>query len=147
MDLFPNVKYWNLAVDDPLQMLLTNGRTLATTDLSDSLWTRLIDVPDALQRRTYEGSGRITIGVEDGFADWNEGTYRLDIDEGVASCERVTAEADVSMDVNTLGALYMGGQDATGLARVGRIEGSPESVRKLDGLFRGAVAPWCAEIF
>ena len=147
VDLFPIVKYWNIASDDPIQLLLHDGRTVTTTNNSDSLWIRLIDVPDALQGRTYEGSGAITIAVADKFADWNAGTYRLSVDGGAASVERTTVDADVAMDVSTLGALYLGGRDAMGLAQVGRIEGSPEAVRQLDGLFRTAVAPWCPEVF
>jgi predicted acetyltransferase len=56
-------------------------------------------------------------------------------------------EADVALNVDTLGALYLGGSNAVGLAKVGRIEGSPEAIRRLDALFRGSVAPWCGEIF
>jgi predicted acetyltransferase len=147
VDLFPIVKHWNIAVDDPLQWLLHDGRTLTTTDLSDSLWVRLVDLADSLQRRTYSGSGAVTIDVADWFAPWNQGTYRLSVADGHGVCEKVTAEADVAMDVNTLGALYMGGRDAMGLARVGRIDGTPEAVALLDSLFRSSVAPWCPEVF
>ncbi len=147
IDLFPNVKYWNIPPDDPLQLLLGDGRTVITENLSDSLWIRLIDVADALTRRTYNGSDSITIQVADRFADWNEGTYKLTVADGVATCERVTAECDVAMDVSTLGALYLGATDAIGLARVGRIAGQPEAVRRLRNMFRSDVAPWCPEIF
>lgn len=147
IDLFPIVKYWDLPVDDPLEHLFYDGRGVKTTNLSDSLWIRLIDVPDALGRRSYNRNGSITISITDAFADWNEGTYRLVVDEGVGSCERVNGEGDVAMDVATLGSLYLGGRNASGLARVGKIVGSGEAIAQLDGMFRGAVAPWCAEIF
>ena len=55
--------------------------------------------------------------------------------------------AFVAMDVNTLGALYLGGRDAMGFGRVGRIKGSPEAIARLDGFFRTAVAPWIQEVF
>ena len=147
VDLFPIVKCWNIAADDPLQLLLHDGRAVTTTNKSDSLWIRLIDVADALQRRSYEGSGSITVAVEDSFAEWNAGTYRITVDDGAAEVDRVTGDADVEMDVNTLGALYLGGRDAMGLGRVGRITGSPEAIALLDGLFRTAVAPWVQEVF
>ncbi len=147
IDLFPIVKHWNLPVDDPLSLLLHDGRTLGTTDLSDSLWIRLIDVSEALPRRTYTGSGTMTIGVSDPFCDWNDGTYRLSVDNGTATCETVNGDPDVTMNVNTLGAVFLGGASAVGLARVGRIDGAPEAVGQLDTLFRGSIAPWCAEIF
>ncbi|MDJ0952495.1 MAG: GNAT family N-acetyltransferase [Acidimicrobiia bacterium] len=147
VDLFPIVKCWNIAADDPLQLLLHDGRAVTTTNMSDSLWIRLVDVADALRRRTYAGSGTITIAVADAFADWNAGTYRITVENGVATVDKVVTEADLAMDVSTLGALYLGGRDAMGLARVGRIEGSVEAVGKLDALFRISVAPWCAEVF
>jgi len=147
IDLFPIVKHWNLPVDDPLQMLLRDGRALSTEDLSDSLWMRLIEVPKALESRSYTGSGAITIDVHDPFASWNDGTYRLEVEDGQATCRPVGMDAEVAMDVNTLGAIYLGGRDAKALARIGRIEGAPEAVARLDALFRGAIAPWCAEVF
>ncbi|MDJ0663300.1 MAG: GNAT family N-acetyltransferase [Acidimicrobiia bacterium] len=147
IDLFPIVKHWDLPVDDPLDHLFNDGRGINTTSLHDSLWIRLIDVLDALGKRTYSRDGGITISLSDAFAEWNEGTYRLEVDGGVGSCERVSGEGDVAMDVATLGALYLGGSDARGLARVGRIAGGPEAISLLDMMFRGSVAPWCAEIF
>ena len=147
IDLFPIVKYWDLPVDDPLDHLFYDGRGVKTTDLSDSLWIRLIDVVDALGRRTYGRDGTIAISLSDDFAEWNQGTYRLEIDGGMGSCEQIRGDGDVAMDVATLGSLYLGGRDATGLARVGKIDGSPEAIASLDAVFRGAVAPWCPEIF
>jgi predicted acetyltransferase len=147
IDLFPIVKYWNNPIDDPLQSLVRNGRAVATTELGDGLWVRLVDLPAALQARTYSGSGSIVLGIADSFCDWNEGTYRMTIEDGVAKCERVATESDVAMDVGTLGALYMGGRDATSLARAGLIDGDADSVARLDTLFSNSPKPWCPEIF
>jgi predicted acetyltransferase len=147
VDLFPIVKYWDLPVDDPLDHLFYDGRGVKTTDLSDSLWIRLIDVVAALEQRTYSYDGNVTISITDAFADWNEGTYRLLVDGGVGTCKPASGEADIAMDVATLGSLYLGGGSAIGLARVGKIDGSHEAVAQLDAMFRGAVAPWCPEIF
>ena len=147
IDLFPIVKYWNNPVDDPVALLLRDGRAVATTDYGDSLWVRLIDVPAALQARRYEGQGCLVIGLTDSFCDWNEGTYRVAVDEGVASVERVATESDVSMDVASLGALYMGGRDAAAMARAGLIDGAADAIGRLNAMFRHSPAPWCPEIF
>jgi predicted acetyltransferase len=146
IDLFPIVRYWSNPVDDPLSFLMRDGRA-RETKVSDSLWTRLIDVPAALAERTYATDGSLTLGVSDSFCDWNDGTYRMTVDEGTAKCERVATESDVAMDVSTLGALYLGGRDAMSLARAGLIDGSPEAVHQLNAMFRGSPAPWCPEIF
>jgi predicted acetyltransferase len=146
IDLFPIVKYWNNPVDDPLPFLLRDGRA-AETKTQDALWSRLIDVPAALEARRYERDGSIVVRVADTFCDWNEGTYRITVDGGAAKCEPVVAEPDVSLPVGTLGALYMGGNSAVSLARAGLLDGNSESVHTLDGVFRNSVAPWCHEIF
>jgi predicted acetyltransferase len=147
IDLFPIVKYWNNPIDDPLPLLLRDGRTVATTEYSDGLWIRLIDVADALVKRTYTGTDSVVIGIADPFCSWNEGTYRLVVEDGVASCDKVTAEPDVTMNVNTLGALYMGGRDAVAFGRVGRIDGDAAAIARLGVLLRSSPAPWCPEIF
>lgn len=146
IDLFPIVKYWNNPIDDPLHFLLRDGRA-AETKISDALWTRLIDLPAALEARTYERDGSIVLRVEDEFCGWNDGTYRLSVSEGVAQCEVVVAEPDVSLPVATLGSLYMGGHSAQSLARVDLLQGDVDSVGRLDDLFRSYPAPWCQEIF
>lgn len=146
IDLFPIVKYWNNPVDDPLVFLLEDGRAVETKT-HDALWTRLIDVPAAVRARRYSSDGTVTIRVADSFCQWNDGSYRIEVDGGVAACERVTAAADVSMSVGALGALYLGGRNARALARVGLLDGEPAAVGKLDALFRSYPAPWCPEIF
>lgn len=146
IDLFPIVKYWNNPVDDPLPFLLDDGRAVETKT-SDGLWTRLIDVPAALGARLYAADGALTIRVEDSFCEWNDATYRLEVEGGVASCQRVTAEPDVSMPASTLGALYLGGRSARALHRVDLLQGDPVALTKLDSMFRSYPAPWCPEIF
>jgi predicted acetyltransferase len=146
IDLFPIVKYWNNPVDDPLEFLFHDGRAIRTK-ASDALWTRLVDVPAALRARRYSGDGAVTIHVADSFCDWNDGSYRIEVDDGAATCERVTSAPEVVMPASTLGALYMGGRNARALARVGLLEGDAGAIGKLDTLFRSYPAPWCPEIF
>ncbi len=146
IDLFPIVKYWNNPVDDPLPFLLEDGRAVETK-VFDGLWTRLIDVPAALRARRYGADGVLVMRVGDSFGEWNDGTYRIEVDDGVAACERTTREPDVSLPASTLAALYLGGRSARTLARVGLLHGDPAAVAKLDSLFRSYPAPWCPEIF
>lgn len=147
IDLFPIIKHWNMAPDDPLWLLFRDGRAVGTTSVSDGVWVRLIDVPRALEARRYTRDGSVSIRVVDDFCRWNDGAYHLSIDEGRASCTKADGDTDVSMTASTLGALYLGGRDAAALARVGRIEGSPEAVHRLNWLLRSSPDPWCAEIF
>ena len=112
--------------------------------LSDGVWVRLVDVEAALSRRGYAEGEPVVIEVRDAFCPWNEGRYRLA--GGVA--ERTGAEADLALDVDALGTVYLGGFGFAALAQAGRVvELRQGGLRRADVLFRGDRAPWCPEIF
>ena len=110
------------------------------------MYVRLLDVPGAMEARRYATTDRITIEVTDamGIAD---GTYELAGSPDGASCVASTKTADVTLDVATLSALYLGAGLADTLARAGRIEGSSEVVARFGQMLRSRVAPNCSEIF
>ena len=147
IDLFPIVKHWNNPVDDPLPMLLRDGRALKTTELADGLWVRLIDLPAALVQRTYPHDGSLVIDVTDRWCPWNEGRYRLTVTAAKAQCEPTADDPDLRMDISALGALYMGGQNAAGMTRAGLIAGAPTAVARAAEMFRTTPLPWCPEVF
>lgn len=146
IDLFPRVSWWNLPLDDPLAALVTDDRRLRRT-LSDAMWVRLMDVTAALEARTYESDGVIVFSVEDATRPKNSGTYRLEVVDGTAQVMETTDPPEISMDIEILGHLYLGGGDARVMAAAGRIDGDPVAVSTLHGLFRTDVAPWCPEVF
>jgi predicted acetyltransferase len=148
IDLFPIVKYWNYPADDPLRFMVNDGRQIRIKESNDGIWVRLIDVADAMARRTYAAPGELVIGVEDRFCEWNRGSYALTVDDdGSARCRRIDAAADVEVDVSTLGSLYLGGRSAAAMALAGAVSGAAEAIGRLDAMFGGAPAPWCPEIF
>jgi len=147
IDLFPIVKYWNLAPDDPLWLLLDDGRAVGITGVADALWVRLIDLRAAIERRAYGRDGSVVLRVADDFCEWNDGVFRVSVAGGQASCRPTNEEPDVSMTASTLGALYLGGGDALAFARAGLIVGAHEDVETLAWLFRSSPEPWCPEIF
>jgi predicted acetyltransferase len=146
IDLFPNLEWWNMPIDDPLVVKVTDARRVRRT-LSDALWIRLVDIPVALNARSYEFDGVVTFEVHDATRADNTGTYRLECRDGLASCERVDVAVDLVFDTSVLGHLYLGGGDAMAMAAAGRIEGERESVRTLNRLFRSDQPPWCPEVF
>lgn len=146
IDLFPRVSWWNMPVDDPLPASVTDNRRVRRT-LSDALWIRLMDVGAALEARTYERDGAVTFSVEDAVRPKNSGTYRLEVVDGEPRCARTTDSPRISLDIDVLGHLYLGGGDARVMAAAGRINGEPETVSAVHGLFRSDVAPWCPEVF
>ena len=126
--------------DGPLRWALVDPRRLETLEVRDAMWTRILDVPAALRARHFEHDGEITIGVDDptGIA---AGTVHLRVTDGRAEAEMTTATPDLSLGVETLASLYLGGFSARVVQRAGRIEGSAQAAARLDDLFRVAEAP------
>ncbi|MGO4536963.1 GNAT family N-acetyltransferase [Leifsonia sp. 2MCAF36] len=137
LDLVAAVKVWTRGVDEPVQALVNDIRGARVTDLEDHLWVRILDVPAALQARTYEQDGSVVLDVADdlGFA---AGRFRLTVRDGRAEVAPTDDPADVTLAVNALGSVYLGHDVARGLALAGRIEGDVDA---LDRLFRTAVPP------
>ena len=146
IDLFPNIDYWNLPVDDPLPTSLRASRGV-NLKLGDALWVRLIDVCRALEARTYGLDGAVTFGIDDPIFPDAGGVFELVVDGGSGSCRRVDGSPDITVSADALGRLYLGGGDAAQLARTGRITGDATWVTKLQRLFRGDTQPWCNEVF
>lgn len=143
IDLYPNLSHWNMAIDDPLAEIVTDQRQVRR-GVRDAMWVRVMDVSRALEGRTYEIDDSLVIEVLD--ADGSS-THRIEVEEGVANCARTTAEPDVSMDIDVLGHLYLGGGNALTMAGAGRIRGEIGTVHRLQRLFNTAAAPWCSGVF
>jgi predicted acetyltransferase len=63
---------------------------------------RLVDVPRAVEALEYPEApdAEFTLAVDDPLADWNDATFRLAVEDGRATCERVAsgATAEEAMD-------------------------------------------------
>ncbi len=147
VDGCPNVRLWNMAIDDPIRMMVNEPRRIRVTAHFDALWIRILDVTRALEARSYESDGSVTFRLVDTFRPRTEGTYRLDVEGGAGSCERADVAPDIEIDVDVLGALYLGGGDAHGYADAGRIRGDVSAVGALDRILRTARSPWCNQVF
>jgi GNAT superfamily N-acetyltransferase len=121
-DLIGTVKVGTVGPEDPL--LHWAGGPRGTADLAtyDSLWVRLVDLPDALQDRTWSAACDVVVEVADTAAPWNDGTWRIRAnDDGQATVERTTAESDVLLGVEALGAAYLGGGNLAAMQRAGML--------------------------
>ncbi|MGM7678141.1 GNAT family N-acetyltransferase [Microbacterium sp. A94] len=126
--------------DDPLPWLVADQRGVDIA-VHDHGWLRILDVPAALTARTYRAPLDIVLRVEDtlGFAS---GCWRLAIEDGHALLTPVEGgEADVTLDVSTLSALYVGGVSAAQLRAAGRMDVTAEVAASIDDAFRAAEAP------
>jgi predicted acetyltransferase len=120
---------------DPLPYLLTDSRLVRTTASEDALWLRIMDVPVALEARSYDADLDTVIEVRDGFRS-DGGRFALEVRGGLARCVRTDARPVFEMDLDVLGSLYLGGHRAATLAAANRIRCSdPESLARLDQAF------------
>jgi predicted acetyltransferase len=129
--------------DHPLFLLLANPRRMAYR-MGDSLWVRLVDVGAALSGREYRDGGRLVFEVRDATCPWNEGRWKLE--GGKAS--RTEEAADIALDVDALGAAYLGAVSFAELRDALRVEELvPGAIGRADAVFGWRPLPWCPEIF
>ncbi|MQA16238.1 MAG: GNAT family N-acetyltransferase [Pseudonocardiaceae bacterium] len=148
VDLGAEVVHRNLAVDDPLPLLLADPRAAVQT-VSDSLWIRLVDLDRALRARRYTAPCDLVLEVADALCPWNAGSWRLQVDsDGAARVQRSDAEPDLRCDIADLAAAYLGDTRFTALAAAARVvELRPGAVPAASRAFAGDTAPHCPEVF
>jgi predicted acetyltransferase len=147
LDLVRRVRWWNQPLDSSLPHLLIDPRQARTT-VTDAIHLRVIDVPVALAGRRYLTPLDLVIELTDRVFAGNAGRWRLLGDREKAFCEPTESPADVAMDIETLGAIYLGGTSLTSLAAAGRVSGgSADSVRDVSAAFGWDVQPWCLNTF
>ncbi|MEU6153692.1 GNAT family N-acetyltransferase [Actinosynnema sp. NPDC047251] len=146
LDHVGEVKYFT-ASDDPIVHLLDDAR-LALRARTDSLWVRLVEVDRALSLRRYLSDVDVVLDVTDAFCPWNQARWRFTVKGGEASVRRVDDAPDVALDVQALGAAFLGGTRLTTLARGQRVrELTPGTLNGLSHAFLGDHEPHCPEVF
>jgi GNAT superfamily N-acetyltransferase len=145
-DLMGTVKIGTVGAEDPMLSWVGGPRGSADVATYDSLWVRLVDLPQALQARSWSAPCDVVAEVADTVAPWNDGRWRVRADEtGEATVERTDAEADVRLDVAALGAAYLGGGNLVALQRAGFVlERRRGAVAELWRAMRTDVAPTAA---
>jgi predicted acetyltransferase len=78
IDWITQVVAGNRGVDDPLPLMLRDGRSVTRVDLYDCIWARLIDVPAALEARRSLTSDRLVVEVTDAQGFGN-GTWGVEL--------------------------------------------------------------------
>ncbi len=145
-DLIATVKVNTVGVDDPMLLWLGGPRAAADVATFDSLWVRLVDLDPALQARAWSAPCDVVVDVADRAAPWNEGRWRIHANAaGEATVERTTAEADMLLPVEVLGAAYLGAGNLVALLRAGLVaERRQGAVAELWRAMRTDVAPTAA---
>jgi predicted acetyltransferase len=150
VDWIVRVSIKDLRLDDPLQLMLRDGR--AMTDNGDScddfLWVRVLDVPKCFGARTYDVPGRFVFEVEDRMG-YTAGRYAVEAAaDGSAVCTRTADPAEFACDVSVLGALLLDHLPLRRLAAAGRVvELVPGALRNAERVLRADQHPWCPDVF
>lgn len=148
IDLTTTVEASSRPMEEPLRWQLADPRQLRVTKVADDLWVRLLDVPRALAARRYATEDHFVLAVDDPFRPMNTGRYLLAGGPDGATCHPSDAEADLTLDIATLGALYLGGNRLGTLARAGRIHApTADTLRRADLFFGTDPAPWSGTHF
>ncbi|MCE6993551.1 GNAT family N-acetyltransferase [Saccharothrix sp. S26] len=146
LDMVGELKFYT-ASDDPITHLLDDAR-LALRGRSDSLWVRLVDVDRALTQRRYLSDVDAVLEVADEFCPWNAGRWRFTVKDGTATVQRVDDDPDLRLDVQALGAAYLGGTKLATLARAQRVSEVTEgALNAVSHALSGDRDPHCPEVF
>lgn len=149
IDLARRFRYRNAAPDEPLRHLVADHRQV-TTELTDGLYLRVIDLPAALQARAYAAPVDVVLEVTDDLLPTNAGRWRLrsEGDPGTTRVERTEDPADIALDVRELGTVYLGGTTLRELHRAGRVtELAPGAVDTTAAALTWPRSPWCPDFF
>jgi predicted acetyltransferase len=149
VDLSVEVDALHVAVDDPLPWAVADPRRVRTSELSDWLWLRILDVPAALGPRRWGAAGRVVLDVVDRFRPASGGRFAVAAEAtGTGTVTATDEPADLVLGAEELGALALGGVAPSLLARAGRIaEERAGALAVADALFRAERAPHCATEF
>ena len=130
---------------DPIFDLLEDPRQMKECR-RDSLWVRVNDPAAALKGRRYQKEGHLVLELTDPLL---ERRILVELEGGPdgASCELTDKEPDLVLDIEDLGACYLGWARFRALARAGRIGGDNASLKLADSMFTWDPQPWCPEIF
>lgn len=149
LDLTSTVKLRTGSADDPVLAWAGGPRATAGVETYDSLWIRLVDLPEALAARRWSAACDVVVEVTDRHAPWNEGTWRIHADaDGTASAERTEADPDLRLPVAALGGAYAGGGNLAALARAGVVtEARAGAAAELWRAMRTDLAPGASMMF
>jgi GNAT superfamily N-acetyltransferase len=148
LDLAGSITVYGISEHDPLLSWVQGPRGLGVVHPYDSLWVRLVDLPEALALRGYEADCDVVVDVADDPAPWNAGHWRIRVKDGTAEVTATDDDAEVSLPVSALGAAYLGGSNLVALHRAGLVaEHRPGAARELWRAFRTDLGPYAARGF
>lgn len=128
-------------VDEPVRRAMHDARAYEAKQRIDDQWVRILDVDAALAARTYApADSAATIEVHDPLFTANCGTWT--VSPGGSTRSDGTA-SDISVDIGTLSAAYLGAVTWCDLATIGAVTAPDDVLTRLDTLFAVRPTPFC----
>jgi predicted acetyltransferase len=117
-------------------------------DLRDHWMLRVVNVVSALESRGYRRhiAAGLVLDVRDDLIADNTGRWRLEVEAGRGRSGRGGDGPALSLDVQSLAALYSGYLSATQLRLLGRAEGDEVAIAAADAIFAGTT-PWMSDMY
>ena len=131
-------------VDEPVRRAMHDARAYESRQRLDEQWVRILDVNAALGNRTYGPVGdSVAIAVTDPMFAENCGTWEVFGGGAVRS----DGHADVTADIATLSAAYLGAVPWRDLATIGALGANEGVLQRLDALFAVRPSPFCGTMY
>ncbi|MET0864864.1 MAG: GNAT family N-acetyltransferase [Nakamurella sp.] len=146
LELCREITYRSGWIDDPVQDLLLDPRTLASKP-HDHVWLRIVDLDRTVDLRSYSASARVVVELRDDFCPWNAGVWLFELGPDGGRVSRSTDEPQVQLDTTDLAACFVGGTPLGRLVAGGRVNGETSALLQLGAALATPVAPWCPEGF
>ena len=140
-DLMGSAINW-MPLDDPLLLWSPSPRGLGS-GVTDSLWLRIVDLSAAIAERGFAAPCDVRIAVQDKLIEENDRVWHWVVDaDGTGALEPAAGEADLSLDIVDLGAVWLGGQTLGARHAAGFVrENSEGAVAALGAALRTASQP------
>ena len=146
LDLVATVTAHLRPVDEPVRWQVNDFRAV-TVETYDHLWLRILDVKAVLEAREYYAPASLVLEITDALGH-AAGTFSFTTHEGSTVVEPVETTPALTLSINELSALYLGGVSATTLRTAGRIvEHEKGATAKLDAAFHSPATPWLSVWF
>lgn len=125
--------------DDELPFILPDPSV--TQEIVPYFMARIVDLKSFIEQYPFEANkeAELTIQVKDAAAPWNDGAWKLTVDgQGRANVVQLSATGeasfDLSADIQTLSALFLGYKRPHALYRIHRLTGDPLKAALLESM-------------
>jgi predicted acetyltransferase len=145
IDLTTDVRAGHQRLDHPVRDLLADPRHWQTSTI-DGLYLCIQDVARCLAARRYQVDDMLHLEVV--LPDGRTSRHRLEGGPQGARCEPFEGLPDLSLDLASLGSIYLGDTAVERLWRAGLVaEHNQGAVRRATTMFSWAPCPWPGYIF